>query len=267
MAQARLFQALSDPTRLKIIGLLAEGPLNVTGIVNSVRAAQPAVSRHLRILREVGLIHDKRLGKEVEYSLDAARVREACGWLGELAGRGGSDAGRTEARGGSDPGVRVKTRAAQPHGGRSQVDPRQATGKRGLRQRSGGRMKARPMRVSPLAARGGLAGVSGRAAGITAGNEHAQKEAAGKEDGPAGDSTAAAGPPAPAMQEGTPPRRRAGKVKGAGIRASGGKRPKRPARKPRPSRAGGEQSAEREPDGEPAYVVEREEDAMDDFLL
>ena len=85
MGEARLFQALSDPTRLKIVALLGGGPLNVTAIVNRVEATQPAVSRHLRILREVGLIRDRRLGKEVEYSLETGRVREAVVWLGGIA--------------------------------------------------------------------------------------------------------------------------------------------------------------------------------------
>ena len=44
MVDARLFQALSDPTRLKILLLLSHSSMNVTSIVNEVRAAQPAVS-------------------------------------------------------------------------------------------------------------------------------------------------------------------------------------------------------------------------------
>jgi len=104
MAEARLFQALSDPTRLRIVGILAGGPSNVTGIVNLVGAAQPAVSRHLRILREVGLIHDRRLGKEVEYSLDARRVEEVSGWLVELVDEGGGINEVGEVRGSAEKG-------------------------------------------------------------------------------------------------------------------------------------------------------------------
>jgi DNA-binding transcriptional ArsR family regulator len=107
MADARLFQALSDPTRLKIVALLAGGPLNVTRIVDRVHVAQPAVSRHLRILREVGLIKDKRLGKEVEYSLQPGRVMEMSVWLEDIgATEGEGTSGPQQAPPGGGPKVR-----------------------------------------------------------------------------------------------------------------------------------------------------------------
>ena len=89
MVDARLFQALSDPTRLKILLLLSDTPMNVSSMVSHLKCAQPAVSRHLRVLRETSLIHDTRKGKEVEYSLNQDRLRDAKLYLEALGGGGG----------------------------------------------------------------------------------------------------------------------------------------------------------------------------------
>jgi len=93
MVDARLFQALSDPTRLKILLLLSHSTMNVTSIVNEVRAAQPAVSRHLRVLREASLINHLRKGKEVEYSLNLPQLRDAKLYIEALAGGMGEGEG------------------------------------------------------------------------------------------------------------------------------------------------------------------------------
>jgi DNA-binding transcriptional ArsR family regulator len=87
MQEARLFQALSDGTRLRILGLLAGGPLNVSMLVGRLSCAQPAVSRHLRVLREADLIHDTRRGTEVEYRRDHDRLDAAMAFLAGLAGK------------------------------------------------------------------------------------------------------------------------------------------------------------------------------------
>lgn len=266
MAEARLFQALSDPTRLKIVGILAAGPRNVTGIVNLVRAAQPAVSRHLRILREVGLIHDRRLGKEVEYSLDTGRVEEACGWLGELAQAGVSGGSGARAGDRSDVGEGAGTRVEEPR-----ADKRQAEGGKGVVRRvSGPRPVAtgqgRLKRISPLAARRGMTGASDCAVSVLDEKGPAEKEAAAWVDAPPGDRQAGGGPPGRAMQERPRPGRKARSVKGAGIRSSGKHAKPSVRSKPRP-KAGGKRGAERKPETEPTYVVEREKDSMDDFLL
>jgi DNA-binding transcriptional ArsR family regulator len=84
MVDARLFQALSDPTRLDILALLARGTINVSRIVAHLGCAQPAVSRHLRVLREVALISDRRMGKEVEYSINPGALAAAAEYLGGL---------------------------------------------------------------------------------------------------------------------------------------------------------------------------------------
>jgi DNA-binding transcriptional ArsR family regulator len=93
MVDARLFQALSDPTRLKILLLLSRSTMNVTAIVNDVRATQPAVSRHLRVLREASLINHLRKGKEVEYSLNLPKLRDAKLYIEALTGGMGQGEG------------------------------------------------------------------------------------------------------------------------------------------------------------------------------
>jgi DNA-binding transcriptional ArsR family regulator len=102
MEEATVFQALADATRLEILRLLAAGPSNVTGIVERLKVAQPAVSRHLRILREASLVRGERRGKEIEYSVRADEVRSAAAYLEGLMASApleppGAAAGRAEA--------------------------------------------------------------------------------------------------------------------------------------------------------------------------
>lgn len=63
MQAPQAFRALSDPTRLRILRLLAEGPLCVGDLVAALGIPQPAASRHLAYLREAGLIEHERRGQ------------------------------------------------------------------------------------------------------------------------------------------------------------------------------------------------------------
>jgi ArsR family transcriptional regulator len=73
---ARLHKALSVPVRLEILGLLAERPLCVNAITGFLRISQPAVSQHLAVLRQAGLVRGDKRGYMVHYSLDRARLQE-----------------------------------------------------------------------------------------------------------------------------------------------------------------------------------------------
>jgi len=66
---ARLFQALSDPTRLRIMGLLLTGEVCVCDIHESLKLSQPKVSRHLSYLRKAGLVNTRREGLWIHYRL------------------------------------------------------------------------------------------------------------------------------------------------------------------------------------------------------
>ncbi|MBZ4191856.1 ArsR/SmtB family transcription factor [Niabella beijingensis] len=63
-ARRDVFQAIADPTRRAIIGLVAEQPLNVNTIAEKFRVTRQAVSLHVKILAECGLIEIKQQGRE-----------------------------------------------------------------------------------------------------------------------------------------------------------------------------------------------------------
>ena len=63
------FQLISDPTRLKILLLLCHCEECVNNIAVAVNMSAPAVSHHLRLLKQSGLISSRRLGKEIHYKL------------------------------------------------------------------------------------------------------------------------------------------------------------------------------------------------------
>lgn len=68
-ALSEIFKALSDTTRLKILKLLARGELCVCDIISALDMVQPKVSFHLKVLKSVGLIDDKKVGKWTHYSI------------------------------------------------------------------------------------------------------------------------------------------------------------------------------------------------------
>ncbi len=65
-----LFKALSDVTRLRIVKLLENGELCVCHLVAAVGMSQPKVSFHLKVLKEAGLVRDRREGKWMHYRLN-----------------------------------------------------------------------------------------------------------------------------------------------------------------------------------------------------
>ena len=68
-APARIFSALADETRIKIVKLLMEGEMRVEELTQALDTAQSTVSHHLRILKEADLVHGDRRGRSVYYSL------------------------------------------------------------------------------------------------------------------------------------------------------------------------------------------------------
>jgi DNA-binding transcriptional ArsR family regulator len=78
--------ALADPTRRRIVELLAERDRDVGELVASFPISQPAVSRHLRVLREHGLVRVRKDGQRRIYSLDPAPLAELDEWLARTRG-------------------------------------------------------------------------------------------------------------------------------------------------------------------------------------
>lgn len=76
-----MFAVLADPTRLQIIELLAERDRSVGELVGAFTVSQPAISRHLRVLRDAGLVQVRDEGQRHIYQLDAAPLAELDAWL------------------------------------------------------------------------------------------------------------------------------------------------------------------------------------------
>ena len=74
-------QALADPTRRRIVELLAEGERSAGELAAQFRTSRPGVSRHLRVLREHGLVQAREQGQRRLYSLDPTPLAELDTWL------------------------------------------------------------------------------------------------------------------------------------------------------------------------------------------
>ena len=74
---AEFCAGLADPKRLLILYTLSEGPRNVTDLAASLGLSQPAASRHLKVLRERGMVTATRAGAAVDYRLADQRLIQA----------------------------------------------------------------------------------------------------------------------------------------------------------------------------------------------
>lgn len=104
----RVYRAISEPTRRAILDLLARGEQPVGWLAARFPISQPALSQHLRVLREAGLVRVRRQGRNRMYSIDARPLRAVYRWAGRyrrswllLSGGGpgyASNASTTEGR-------------------------------------------------------------------------------------------------------------------------------------------------------------------------
>lgn len=76
------FEALADPTRRQILDLLRERPRLVGELVELLRMSQPGISKHLRVLREVGLVSVRQDAQRRWYELQPEPLAELDAWLG-----------------------------------------------------------------------------------------------------------------------------------------------------------------------------------------
>ena len=74
-------EALAEPTRRRIVELLAESDRDAGAIASEFRVTRPAVSRHLRVLREAGLVRSRSVAQRRVYSLDPRPLAELDAWL------------------------------------------------------------------------------------------------------------------------------------------------------------------------------------------
>lgn len=73
--------ALGDPTRRHVFELLRSGPRSVGELAGDLPVSRPAVSQHLRVLEEAGLVTHRRQGTRNLYELDSAGVRVLRDWI------------------------------------------------------------------------------------------------------------------------------------------------------------------------------------------
>ena len=87
---AQTFRVLGNATRLQILMTLRDGERNVTALCKKLKSPQPTVSRHLGILRGVGMVNARRSGKEVYYSIGDLQLGRNARGLKALLGTGTS---------------------------------------------------------------------------------------------------------------------------------------------------------------------------------
>ncbi|WP_426176745.1 ArsR/SmtB family transcription factor [Massilia sp. TWR1-2-2] len=75
------FAALADPTRRAILARLAQGEVSVTELAAPFAISLPAVTKHLHVLERAGLVSRSRQAQWRPCKLEAAPLREACGWI------------------------------------------------------------------------------------------------------------------------------------------------------------------------------------------
>ncbi len=80
--ESDIYSAIADPTRRAMLFRLAEeGEKNVSELLEPFAISQPAVSKHLRILREAGLVTSRKEGRLRLYGIEAGRLRRVYDWV------------------------------------------------------------------------------------------------------------------------------------------------------------------------------------------
>ncbi len=82
-----MFKALGDPTRLQIVRMLSEqGDMCVCHIVETLKLGQPAISHHMSVLKNSGLVNSRREGQWIHYSLNREAIKSGpCEFLNSVA--------------------------------------------------------------------------------------------------------------------------------------------------------------------------------------
>jgi DNA-binding transcriptional ArsR family regulator len=94
ISAADLFKILGVETRIRIIALLkARGPLGTKAIAREIGITAAAVSQHLRVLKQAGLVSSERKGYWIPYSVDESGLGDCCGFLTAVCACGCSGKG------------------------------------------------------------------------------------------------------------------------------------------------------------------------------
>lgn len=81
MSLPELYSALADPTRLRVLEMLHEKSRPVHELSAAFDISRPAISRHLRVLKEAGLVKEVKLGRENVYSFQREPLATGAGWI------------------------------------------------------------------------------------------------------------------------------------------------------------------------------------------
>lgn len=82
-----LLQALSDPTRRKILDMLRKKDLTAGEIANAFDMTKPSISHHLDILRRANLVVSEKQGQFITYSINTTELDELLKWIYKLTGK------------------------------------------------------------------------------------------------------------------------------------------------------------------------------------
>jgi DNA-binding transcriptional ArsR family regulator len=80
-ASTDVFRAIADPTRRAILDRLRTGPAPVNALASDFAQSRPAISKHLRVLRDAKLVSEARLGRERLYRIEPAPLRGVARWM------------------------------------------------------------------------------------------------------------------------------------------------------------------------------------------
>lgn len=95
---APVFAALGDSTRLKVVARLsADGPLSITRLSAGAKVTRQAITKHLHVLADAGLVRDRRQGRERIWELEPGRLEMAHGYLDQISEQWDAAIGRLKA--------------------------------------------------------------------------------------------------------------------------------------------------------------------------
>ena len=92
---APVFAALGDPTRLGLVArLCASGPMSIARLTEGASVTRQAVTKHLYVLADAGLVRGTRVGRDHLWEIEPARLDDARRWLDHIAGQWDDALGR-----------------------------------------------------------------------------------------------------------------------------------------------------------------------------
>ncbi len=81
MSRRDVFQAIADPNRRAILSLLSDNKLTLNGVADKFKISRPAVSKHIKILQECGLVEIEQQGRERYCEARLEKLNEVAGWI------------------------------------------------------------------------------------------------------------------------------------------------------------------------------------------